>query len=110
MKYPAYRNVSWRGGTPGPERSISKLFMERTKPTDERVRPGVVGTAGSIDRSFWPRGSIRIAANLAAMRLKKVPRRFSGLIAEWLLPKAIERLQLMMHLAAQSSAVAGRAL
>jgi hypothetical protein len=32
------------------------------------------------------------------------------MIAEWLLPKAIEILQLMMHLAAQSSAVAGRAL
>ena len=33
-----------------------------------------------------------------------------GMIAEWLLPQAIELLQLMMHLAAQSSAVAGRAL
>ena len=109
MKYPAYRNVSWRGGTPGPERSISKLFVERTKQRINEFALVWYGPRAALTEASG-HGLDPNCCDLAAMRLKKVPRRFSGLIAEWLLPKAIELLQLMMHLAAQSSAVAGRAL
>jgi hypothetical protein len=98
------------GGTPVPEGSISKvLWGELTKATNERVRAGVAGAAGTIDRSFpvrerpgrWQYGLLRIARQIwieegtSEIQL--------GMIAERLLgqPTAIEFLQLMMDLAAQ---------
>ena len=94
--------------------------MERTKLNQRmnELRAGVAGAAGLIDRSFRPRDSTRVMAVWLAeigrqLRFEERPSEAQrGIIAERLLgpSKAIEVLQLMVNLAAQSSAVAGRAL
>jgi alkylation response protein AidB-like acyl-CoA dehydrogenase len=110
MKYLAYWNFLQlkRGGTPGAEGYISKVLWSELNPTDERVRACVAGAAGSIDRSFRPRGrpgrwqygSCESRGNTIEEGTSEIQR---GMIAERPLglSRAIELLKLMMDLAAQ---------
>jgi alkylation response protein AidB-like acyl-CoA dehydrogenase len=97
MKYLAYRNFSRlkRGGTPGPEGSISKvLWSELNQRMNEFAlvlqgprAPLAAGAHGAVDNGRWQYGLLRSRGNTIEEGTSEIQR---GIIAERLLglPKA----------------------